>query len=133
MSEYTSTHEGFQRAMERSLTGPPEEAEDYVKSITLPTFYQITDGHRRTYDDYFQHIAKRRAQVSKFKPVLHEFLRDGDQLAARMTGTVKLDGPAIEFESFMFAKVDPESGKLVWLMERLASSPARAIPDHGAH
>ena len=68
MSEYTSTHEGFQRAMERSLTGRPEEAEEYVTSIALPTFYQITDGRRRSYGDWVQHIAKRRAQVSKFQP-----------------------------------------------------------------
>jgi hypothetical protein len=47
-----------------------------------------------------------------------EFLRDGDQLAARMTGTLKVDSVATLFESFMFAKVDRETGKMEYLIER---------------
>ena len=46
-----------------------------------------------------------------------DFLRDGDQLAARMTGVVKLGGAETFFESFFFAKVDRESGKLESLIE----------------
>lgn len=57
----------------------------------------------------------------------HEFLRDGDQLAARMTGTISIDGVAIEFESFIFAKVDG-SGRLEWLKERAISGPLGAAP-----
>jgi hypothetical protein len=37
-----------------------------------------------------------------------------------MTGTIKIEGAAQEFESFMFAKVDRESGKMEWLIERLS-------------
>lgn len=63
----------------------------------------------------------------------HEFLRDGDQLAARMTGIIKIDGAATEFESFMFAKVEPGSGKLEWLVERSVWGPAGGAVDHGAN
>lgn len=47
-----------------------------------------------------------------------EFLRDGDQLAARMTGTITVDGVVTKFESFMFAKIDEGSGKMASLVER---------------
>lgn len=38
MSEYTSTLEGFQRAMEWSLNGPPEDARSYAEAISTPDF-----------------------------------------------------------------------------------------------
>lgn len=57
----------------------------------------------------------------------HEFLRDGDQLAARMTGTLSIDRVAIEFEGFIFAKVDG-SGKLEWLKERAISGLVGGAP-----
>lgn len=47
-----------------------------------------------------------------------EFLRQGDQLAARMTGTVKLEGKETFFESFFFARVEAGSGRLESLIER---------------
>lgn len=52
----------------------------------------------------------------------HEFLRDGDQLAARMTGTLTIGGVAFEFESFIFGKVDG-SGRFEWMKERTISGP----------
>lgn len=52
----------------------------------------------------------------------HEFLRDGDQLAARLTGSVSIGGVVTEFESFMFAKVDG-SGRVEWLRERAVNGP----------
>ena len=62
-----------------------------------------------------------------------EFLRDGDQLAARMTGTIKVDGADTTFESFMFAKVDKESGRMEWLIERAVWGPTGAEPEHGVN
>lgn len=47
-----------------------------------------------------------------------QFLRDGDQLAARLTGTITMGGNDIKFESFIIAEVDKESGKMLWLIER---------------
>ncbi|KAK8016719.1 hypothetical protein PG993_014908 [Apiospora rasikravindrae] len=132
MSEYTSTREGFQRAMEWSLTGRPEDTAQYVEDTTVPTFYQVMNGQRIAYDDYVKGIAEWRGKISDYKPVVHEFLRDGDQLAARMTGTIKVEGAATDFESFMFAKVDKESGKLEWLVERSVWGPAGEAPEHGA-
>jgi hypothetical protein len=63
----------------------------------------------------------------------HEFLRDGDQLAARMTGTIKVDAVDTEFESFMFAKVDKESGKMEWLIERSVWGPVGGASEHGVN
>jgi hypothetical protein len=63
----------------------------------------------------------------------HEFLRDGDQLAARMTGTIKVDGTDTFFESFMFAKVEEKSGKMEWLIERSVWGAVGQEPEHGVH
>lgn len=63
----------------------------------------------------------------------HEFLRDGDQLAARMTGTIMLDGVDTEFEKFMFAKIEPESGKMEWLIERSVWGPVGGKSEHGVN
>lgn len=35
-----------------------------------------------------------------------------------MTGTIEMDGSGLFFESFMFAEVDEETGKLKWMAER---------------
>ncbi|KAK7742224.1 hypothetical protein SLS62_010775 [Diatrype stigma] len=133
MSEYSSTREGFQRAMEWSLTGRPEDTKLYAESTAMPTFYQIMNGQRIPYDDYVKHVAEWRGKISEYKPVVHEFLRDGDQLAARMTGTIKVEGADTEFESFMFAKVDKESGRLEWLIERSVWGAVGKAPEYGAN
>ncbi|ROW14897.1 hypothetical protein VPNG_03430 [Cytospora leucostoma] len=133
MSEYTSTREGFQRAMKWSLTGPPEESILYAEATATPAFYQVFNGQRVAWDAYVKGIEEWRGKISDYEPVVHEFLRDGDQLAARMTGVIKVDGVATEFESFMFAKVDRESGKLESLVERSVWGPAGEAPEHGVN
>lgn len=70
MSEYTSTRDGFQRAMEWSLTGPPEEGRRYAESTSIPSFYQVINGKRVAYDDYVKHIIEWRGKVSEYKPVV---------------------------------------------------------------
>ena len=62
-----------------------------------------------------------------------EFLRDGNQLAARMTGTIKINGADTAFESFMFAKIDKESGRMEHLIERSVWGPVGGQPEHGVH
>ncbi|CAG8955592.1 hypothetical protein HYFRA_00009546 [Hymenoscyphus fraxineus] len=131
MSEYTSTLSGFQRAMKWSLTGPPEDSKTYAEATSTPAFYQIMNGKRISYSDYVAGIEEWRGKISDYDPIVHEFLRDGNQLAARMTGTIKVDGAATEFESFMFAKVDNESGKLEWLVERSVWGPVGGTSEHG--
>ncbi|KAK7983498.1 SEP domain-containing protein [Apiospora arundinis] len=133
MSEYTSTREGFQRAMEWSLTGRPEDTKQYVEATTVPTFYQVMNGQRIAYDDYVKGIVQWRGKVTDYKPIVHEFLRDADQLAARMTGSITVGGAATAFESFMFAKVDKETGKLEWLVERSVWGPTGGSPEHGTN
>lgn len=70
MSEYTSSKEGFQRAMEWSLTGKPEEAHLYVEGTSTPTFYQLMNGQRIPYDNFVQGIVEWRGKVSEYKPVV---------------------------------------------------------------
>lgn len=70
MSEYTSTIEGFQRAMKWSLTGPPGEAAAYVEAIATSTFYQILNGQRHDYDTYVKYIEVWRGKVSNYEPVV---------------------------------------------------------------
>lgn len=69
--------------------------------------------------------------MTAFTLLSEKFLRDGDQLAARKTGTIKVDGTDTSFESFMFAKVDKESGRMEWLIERSVWGPMGAAPEHG--
>lgn len=49
-----------------------------------------------------------------------------------MTRVVRVDGAATEFESFMFAEVDREGGKLGSLVERSVWGPAGEAPENGA-
>lgn len=50
-----------------------------------------------------------------------------------MTGTIKIDKVDTEFESFLFAKVDKESGKLEWLIERSVWGPRGGASEHGVN
>lgn len=63
----------------------------------------------------------------------HEFLRDGDQLAARMTGLITADGSKLFYESFMFAGIEKETGKMTWLIERSVYGPAGQEPTEGVN
>ncbi|CAG8979937.1 hypothetical protein HYALB_00013521, partial [Hymenoscyphus albidus] len=113
-------------------TGPPEDSNKYAQATSTPEFYQVMNGKRISYSDYVAGIEEWRAKISDYDPIVHEFLRDGNQLAAGMTtGTIKVDGAATEFESFMFAKVDTESGKLEWLVERAVWGPVGGLFEHG--
>jgi hypothetical protein len=71
MSEYTSTEQGFQKAMEWSLTGPPAETKVYAEATTLPTFYHIMNGHRLEYDAYIKGIEEWRGKISDYNPKVY--------------------------------------------------------------
>ncbi|KAF3759886.1 hypothetical protein M406DRAFT_335102 [Cryphonectria parasitica EP155] len=132
MSEYTSTIEGFQRAMEWSLAGPPEESKLYAEATVTPTFYQIVNGHQLSYNVFLKSIEEWRAKVTSYRPKVHEFLRDGNQLAARLVGTIEVDGATTEYESFMFAKINKDNGKMEYLIERSVMGPVTQGPEHSA-
>lgn len=70
MSEYTSTLEGFQRAMKWSLTGPAEDAKAYVEALSTPSFYQEMNGQRLSYDIYLKGIEEWRGKISDYEPVV---------------------------------------------------------------
>lgn len=70
MSEYTSTFEGFQRAMKWSLTGPPGETKKYVEATATPTFYHLVNGTHVAYDAYVKGIEEWRGKVSHYEPVV---------------------------------------------------------------
>ncbi|KIW00380.1 uncharacterized protein PV09_08090 [Verruconis gallopava] len=133
MSEYTSSRDGFQRAMQWSLSGKPEDAKLYAEATGTPDFCHIMNGQKLEGDSYVQGIAEWRAKSSEYHPVVEEFLRDGDQLAARVTGTIKADGAHLFFGSFMFAKIDEASGKMMWLKERSVWGPVGKDPEHGVN
>lgn len=154
MSEYTSSLEGFQRAMKWSLTGPPHEARDYAEALTIPTFHHIMDGQRLSYDENIKRIEEWRGKSSHYEPVVYvkyclilisisvgsantfintgsrDFLRDGDMLAARMTGTLRIEGTDSEFETFFVAKLD-SAGKMVWLKDRSVYGPVGEVVEKG--
>ncbi|KAF7918816.1 uncharacterized protein EAE98_009594 [Botrytis deweyae] len=133
MAEYTSTIEGFQRAMEESLFGPAAEAKKYAEATALPTFYHVMNGQKSDVENWVKGIEMWRGKISAYKPVVDQFLRDGDNLAAHMKGTIQVDGEDTEFESFMFGKVDKQSGKLAWLQERSIWGPQGGAPEHGVN
>jgi hypothetical protein len=70
MSEYTSTLEGFQRAMKWSLTGPPEDTKLYVEATVTPTFYHVMNGQHLANDKYTKGIEEWRAKISDYEPVV---------------------------------------------------------------
>lgn len=70
MSEYTSTLEGFQRAMKWSLTGPPGESKAYAEATSLPTFYHVMNGQRSEFDTFVNGIDEWRAKISDYEPVV---------------------------------------------------------------
>ena len=70
MSKYTSTKEGFQEAMQWSLTGPSEETKDYVQATTTSSFYHVMNGQRFEAETYTKSIEEWRSKVSDYKPVV---------------------------------------------------------------
>lgn len=74
MSEYTSTIEGFQRAMQWSLSGAPEEAKDYVEATTTPDFYHVFNGRRIEGKPYLDGIAEWRGKSTDYKPLVWVYL-----------------------------------------------------------
>ena len=68
MSEYTSTREGFQRAMESSLIGPPEDSKQYAEATARPSFYHIFNNKRIEYDAYVDSLVEWRGKTSDYKP-----------------------------------------------------------------
>lgn len=64
-------------------------------------------------------------------PRRNQFLRDGNSLAAHMTGTIEVEGVATFFESFIFAQVEEKSGKMEWMTERSIWGPQGGKAEHG--
>lgn len=65
MAEYTSTREGFERAMKWSLTGPPEEAKEYAEALSTPNFWHVNNGQRLEYDAYIAMVQEWRGKGKK--------------------------------------------------------------------
>lgn len=66
-----------------------------------------------------------------FSTKRHEFLRDRDQPAARMKGTIKADDVDTEFESVCVRKDERADGKLARLIERSVWDPAGGAMEYG--
>lgn len=70
MSEYTSTLEGYQRAMKWSLIGSPEDAKVFAETTVTPDFCQIMNGQKLPYDVYVKGLVEWRAKVTDYKPTV---------------------------------------------------------------
>ena len=62
MTEYTSSIEGFQRAMQWSLDGPPEGAKAFTDALYSPDFVHHINGVKSSYDEHVKGIAEWRSQ-----------------------------------------------------------------------
>ncbi|KAF1925777.1 uncharacterized protein M421DRAFT_69003 [Didymella exigua CBS 183.55] len=120
MTEYDfSTRAGFQLAMKNALcTSSPEETKQYAEATVISDFYHINNGKRNSFEEWFASLEAWRGKITGYEPKVEEFLRDGNQLAARMTGVLDLGGKDTFYECFFFTAVDGASGKLASLTER---------------
>lgn len=59
-------------------------------------------------------------------------MRDGDQLAARTTGTLNIEGTGNWFEKFSFATIDATTGKMKSLSEMARGGPVGGEAGQGA-
>jgi hypothetical protein len=74
MTEYTSTREGFERAMKWSLTGPPEETYKYTEAMLEPSYTHTFNGKKQNYAEAQKMIEEMRPKAAKYDPkvyVLH--------------------------------------------------------------
>lgn len=67
MAEYTSTRDGFERAMKWALTGPPEETTLYAEGTATSNFYHVMNGQHSSYDAWVKGIVEWRAKVSDYE------------------------------------------------------------------
>ncbi|KAH7325640.1 hypothetical protein B0I35DRAFT_405004 [Stachybotrys elegans] len=102
MSEYTSTREGFQAALEMVLAGPPEHARGCVEKVFTPRFYQIFNGERKDMNEYVDGITEMRRKTSNLK------VKVGDQLAAHLDGAFSIDG-ASSVDASLIGDQSPQS------------------------
>jgi len=71
MSEYTSTREGFQRAMQWSLSpGPPEDAKAYCEATTTSSFFHIFNDQRIEGEAYLNGLTEWRGKSVEYKPLV---------------------------------------------------------------
>lgn len=69
MAEYTSTREGFQKAMKWSLcTASTEETKQYAEATVTHDFYHVFNGKRLEYDAWFQSLEDWRGKITEYDP-----------------------------------------------------------------
>lgn len=70
MAEYTSTKEGFQRAMEESLGGTPENAHEYAEATSMPGFYHLFNGNKLEWDAFIGGLKMWRGKIAEYNPIV---------------------------------------------------------------
>ena len=75
MSEYTSTKEGFQKAMEISLNGKPEDAQKYTDATSTETFYHLFNGKREDREHFTRGVAEWRGKITDYVPVVSVLIK----------------------------------------------------------
>jgi hypothetical protein len=116
----TSSKSAFQAAMLGSVVGDPAQAETWVRSVATPSYQHIINGTVRDFAGFVEHIRQMRENVVEFEFKVHEFLRDGDQIAVRSTGRMKMKPAAggidFGFEAMIFVGVGDDE-RMSWLKE----------------
>lgn len=70
MAEYTSTREGFQRAMKEALAGPPGEEQAFASRVGTPTFYQIFNRKKLQGEAYTSNLGMWRGKITEYDPIV---------------------------------------------------------------
>ena len=89
--------------------GDPADTEATVKRYFNPEYTQVTDGHTSDFAGFVAHVNHLRSATREVSFEVHEFLRNGDQIADRHTiKAVMQNGKTTEFEILLFGTLDNE-------------------------
>ncbi len=123
VTAFTHTRETFENAFENLFSGPPETAEADLLRLVVPTYWQTTEDRRYEFADFVVHMQNFRKAVKHVEVEMHQFLRDGNQIADRHTVYAALkDGSNLELEVMLFGEVSGD-GRMAWIVEK--SEPAK--------
>ncbi len=112
-----ASKESYTNATSEVLMGAPVVTEEVIKRYFNPGYGQITDCHVSDYAAFVKHIMHLRGTIESGEVVVHDFLRDGNQIAERHNVTCALKGgKKAELEGISVGTLDGR-GRLEKVME----------------
>jgi len=117
------TPEGFKKTSIESSTGPVGQAKAFAETIYTADATITFNGKKTNIDQYAVFLDEVRGKVTESDCTVHDFVLDGNKLAVRVTGISKTSGHESAFESFIFAEIDKEAGKLTSSNIRSVTGP----------